>query len=309
MCETSEKKREREKKRGKKRGKNSYIYILCRRAVWTAKHCSSAQFIDITVKGLRVKVPLWHETVELWKFRSGMGQWSFECSALAWGSGTLNVPLWYGTVELSKFRSSMGQCSTLAYGSDPLRHVAMELWMFHYGMEQWLFQVFQLNAVSMYLCISVECGIYAIGKNPYALHPFSSKLPQHCLWRSSSVGRTGHDSRRLKEEQYCTARGLWYLFWTVCVGIPLCSRDLDLLSRPSYPASLSLSPSPSYPVSLSPSYPTSVSPHPPYPTSPPRPHLLYHLMLENRIHLWYCLRRVSVLVCCECKINACSPSL
>ena len=68
-------------------------------------------------------------------FRSGMGQWSFECSALAWGSGALNVPLWHGTVELLMFRSGMGQwnfeCSALVWDSGalnvPLWHGAMEL--------------------------------------------------------------------------------------------------------------------------------------------------------------------------------------
>ena len=148
-----------------------------------------------------LNVPLWHGAVELWMFHSGMGQWSFECSTLAWDSEAFNVPLWHGAVELWMFRSGMGQwsfqssalawdsvplwhtavfhsgmwqwsfeCSTMAWGCGalnvPLWHVVVELWMFHYGMEQWLFQVFQLNAVSMYLCISVECGIYAIGKKP-----------------------------------------------------------------------------------------------------------------------------------------------
>ena len=65
--------------------------------------------------------------------------------------------------------------------------------MFHYGRGLWSFECSTMacgsGAMNVPLWhgavalsgISVQCGIYAIGKNPYALHPFSSRLPQHCL--------------------------------------------------------------------------------------------------------------------------------
>ena len=102
--------------------------------------------------------PLWHGAVELLMFHYVMGQWSFQSSTLAWDS----VPLWHTAV----FHSDMGQwsfeCSTMAWGCGAMN---VPLWR---------------GAVAL-SGISVQCGIYAIGKSPYALHPFSPKLPQHCL--------------------------------------------------------------------------------------------------------------------------------